>query len=138
MIVSAEYGIFMSKTNSESGLQQHIHQEQSILRQISNVEHQRMLLSGKPIQPFFIKLLKNLEKQTYISLLLELINIGWICVLASGNQRQWLSMPFLLPGTTMISTCSTFQTCRLNISDDLHRQGKCNRSTHTGTCSCYR
>ena len=47
-------------------------------------------------------------------------------------------MPSLLPGTTMISTCFTFQTFRLNISDDLHRQGKCNRSTHTGTCSCYR
>ena len=26
----------------------------------------------------------------------------------------------------MISTCSTFQSCRLNISDDLQRQGKCN------------
>ena len=35
-------------------------------------------------------------------------------------------MPSLLPGTTMISTCSTFQSCRLNISDDLQRQGKCN------------
>ena len=28
----------------------------------------------------------------------------------------------------MISTCSTFQSCRLNISDDLQRQGKCNDS----------
>ena len=37
MILSAEYGIFMPKANS--GLQQHMHQEQSILRQISNVEH---------------------------------------------------------------------------------------------------
>ena len=35
--MSAEYGIFMPKTNSR--LQQHIHQEQSILRQISNLEH---------------------------------------------------------------------------------------------------
>ena len=34
-------------------------------------------------------------------------------------------MPSLLPGTTMISTCSTFQSCRLNVSDDLQRQGKC-------------
>ena len=37
-------------------------------------------------------------------------------------------MPSLLPGTTMISTCSTFQSCRLNISDDLQRQGKCSDS----------
>ena len=36
MVLSAEYGLFMPKTNS--GLQQHIHQEQSILRQISNLE----------------------------------------------------------------------------------------------------
>ena len=28
----------------------------------------------------------------------------------------------------MISTCSTFHSCRLNISDDLQRQGKCNDS----------
>ena len=75
MILSAEYGIFMPKTNS--GLQQHIHQEQSILRQISNLEQQRMLQSGNSILLFFTKLLKNLEKQTYISLLLELIS-NWI------------------------------------------------------------
>ena len=37
-------------------------------------------------------------------------------------------MPSLLPGTKMISTCSTFQSCRLNISDDLQRQGKCSDS----------
>ena len=37
-------------------------------------------------------------------------------------------MPSLLHGTTMISTCSTFQSCRLNISDDLQRQGKCSGS----------
>ena len=37
-------------------------------------------------------------------------------------------MPSLLTGTTMISTCSTFQSCRLNISDDLQRQGKCSDS----------
>ena len=48
--------------------------------------------------------------------------------MASRNQRQWLSVPSLLPGTTMISTCSTFQSCRLNISDDLQRQGKCSDS----------
>ena len=48
--------------------------------------------------------------------------------MASGNQRQWLSMPSLLHGITMISTCSTFQSCRLNISDDLQRQGKCSGS----------
>ena len=46
--------------------------------------------------------------------------------LASRNQRQWLEVPSLLPGTTMISTCSTFQSCRLNISDDLQWQDKCN------------
>ena len=72
MILSAEYGIFMPKTNS--GLQQHIHQEQSILRQISNLEHQMMLQSGNSILPFFTKLLRNLERQTYISFLLELIS----------------------------------------------------------------
>ena len=66
---------FMLKANS--GLQQHIYQEQSILRQISNLEHQRMLLSGNSILLFFIKLLKNLENQTYISLLVELIS-SWI------------------------------------------------------------
>ena len=75
MILSTEYGIFMPKTNS--GLQQHIHQEQSILKQISNLEHQRMLQSGNSILLFFTKLLENLEKQTYISLLLELIS-NWI------------------------------------------------------------
>ena len=48
--------------------------------------------------------------------------------MASRNQRQWLSVPSLLPGTTMISTCSTFQSCRLNISDDLQRQDKCSDS----------
>ena len=48
--------------------------------------------------------------------------------MASRNQRQWLSVPSLLPGTTMISTCSTFQSCRLNISGDLQRQGKCSDS----------
>ena len=37
-------------------------------------------------------------------------------------------MSSLLPGTTMISTCSNFQSCRLNISDDLQRQGKCSDS----------
>ena len=35
--LSAEYDIFMSKINS--GLQQHIYQEQSILKEISNPEH---------------------------------------------------------------------------------------------------
>ena len=48
--------------------------------------------------------------------------------MASENQKQLLSMPSLLTGTTMISTCSTFQSCRLNISDDLQRQGKCSDS----------
>ena len=37
IILSAKYGIFMPKTNS--GLQQHIYPEQSILMQISNLEH---------------------------------------------------------------------------------------------------
>ena len=37
-------------------------------------------------------------------------------------------MPSVLHGTTMISTCSTFQSCRLNISGDLQRQGKCSDS----------
>ena len=37
IILPTEYGIFVLKTNS--GLQQHIYQEQSILRQISNLEH---------------------------------------------------------------------------------------------------
>ena len=37
IILPTEYGIFVLKTNS--GLQQHTHQEQSILRQISNLEH---------------------------------------------------------------------------------------------------
>ena len=48
--------------------------------------------------------------------------------MASRNQRQWLSMPSLLSATTMISTCSTFQSCKLNISDNLQRQGKCSDS----------
>ena len=44
------------------------------------------------------------------------------CVLTSRNQGKWLSMPFLLPGTTMFSAkCSTFQSCRLNISYDLQK-----------------
>ena len=34
-------------------------------------------------------------------------------------------MPSFLPGTAIISTCYTFQSCRLNISDDLQRQDKC-------------
>ena len=82
-----------------------------------------MLLSGNSILLFFIKLLKNLENQTYIILLLELIYKQ-----LDRYKRQWLSMPSLLPGATMISTCSTFQSCRLNISDDLQRQGKCSNS----------
>ena len=32
----------------------------------------------------------------------------------------------------MISTCSTFQSCRLNIRDNLQRQGKCNELYQTG------
>ena len=75
MILSTEYGLFMPKTNS--GLQQHIYQEQLISRQISNLEHQMMLQRGNSILLFFTKLLKNLEKQTYLSLLLELIS-SWI------------------------------------------------------------
>ena len=82
-----------------------------------------MLLSGNSILLFFIKLLKNLENQTYILLLLELIYKQ-----LDRYKRQWLSMPSLLPGATMIPTCSTFQSCRLNISDDLQRQGKCSNS----------
>ena len=82
-----------------------------------------MLLSGNSILLFFIKLLKNLENQTYIILLLELIYKQ-----LDRYKRQWLSMPSLLPGATMISTCSTFQSCRLNISDDLQRQGECSDS----------
>ena len=66
---------FTLKTNS--GLQQLIYQEQSILRQICNLERQRMPLSGNSILLFFIKLLKHLERKTYISLLLELIS-NWI------------------------------------------------------------
>ena len=38
----------------------------------------------------------------------------------------------MLPGTTMISTCSTFQSCRLDIRDYLQRQGKCNELYQTG------
>ena len=37
-------------------------------------------------------------------------------------------MSSLLPGRTMISTCCSFKSCRLNISDDLQRQGKCSDS----------
>ena len=72
MILSAEYGIFMPKTNS--GLQQHIHQEQSILRQISNLEHQRMLQSGNSILLFFTNLLKNWKSRHISLLILELIS----------------------------------------------------------------
>ena len=36
-VYNAKYGIFMPKTNI--GLQQHIYLEQSILMQISNLEH---------------------------------------------------------------------------------------------------
>ena len=58
--------------------------------------------------------------------------------MTSGNQRQWLSMPSPLPGTKMISTCSTFQSCRLNISDSLQRQGKCSDScTRLVNPYCY-
>ena len=47
------------------------------MRQISNLEHYRILRSENSILLFFTKLLKNLEKQTYISLLLELMS-NWI------------------------------------------------------------
>ena len=98
---------FCTKKHS-CGFQRHIYQEQSILRQISNLEYWRMLLSGNSILLFFIKLLKNLENQTQISLLLELISNQIDMCLGIQNQRQWLSMPSLLPGTTIISTCSHF------------------------------
>ena len=67
--------VFLDFIISSCGFQQYIYQEeQSILRQISNLEYWRMLLSGNSILLFFIKFLKNLENQIYISLLLELIS----------------------------------------------------------------
>ena len=51
--------------------------------------------------------------------------IGYICVLASRNQKQWLSMPSVLPGTAIIYNVPPCGPCRLNISDDLQRQDKC-------------
>ena len=56
------------------GFQQHIYQEQSILRQISNLQYWRMLLSENSVLLFFNKQQKDLENQTQISLLLELIS----------------------------------------------------------------
>ena len=44
-----------------------------------------------------------------------------------GIQRQWLSMPSLLPGTINISTCSHVLV-RSSISKDPKRQGKCSDS----------
>ena len=129
VILSAEYGIFMPKTNS--GLQQHIHQEQSILRQIrSNLEQCRGCYSGNSILLFFTKLLKNLEKQTYISLLLELIS-NWIdmclwhqetrgngykCLLSYLEQQWFLHFPpFSLVGWILVMIY-------------IQRQGKCSDS----------
>ena len=88
-----------------------------------------MLQSGNSILPFFTKLLKNLEKQTYISLLLELIS-NWVdmCLGIRKPEAVAINAFSLSPGTTMISTCSTYQSCRLNISDDLQRQDKCSDS----------
>ena len=87
---------FVIKTSCR--FQQHIYQEQSILRYISSLEP-RMLLSGNSILLFFIKLLKNLENQTQISSLLKLIS-NWIDMcLGIQNQKQWLSLPSLLLGS---------------------------------------
>ena len=96
---------FCAKTNS--GLQQHIYQEQSVLKQICNLEHQRMLQSGNSILLFFIKLLKNLENKTYVSKLLELNSNQIDMYLDIQNQRQWLSMPSVLLGATILSACSS-------------------------------
>ena len=91
-----------------------------------------MLLRENSILLFFIKLLKNLESQTHISLLLELIS-NWIDMcLDIWKPEARVSMSSLLPGTTMISTRSTFQSCRLSISDDLQRQGKCSELYQIG------
>ena len=87
------------------------------MRQISNLEHYRILRSENSILLFFTKLLKNLEKQTYISLLLELMS-NWIDMcLGIWKPEAMVTMPSLLTGSTMISTCSTFQSCGLNITD---------------------
>ena len=87
-----------------------------------------MLLSGNSILLFFITFLKKLENQTYISLLLELIS-NWIDMCLGIRKPEAMAInTFSLTWNTMISTCSTFQSCRLDISDDLKRQGKCSDS----------
>ena len=55
-----KYGIFVLKTNY--GYQQHIYQEQSILRQIRNLEYWRMLLSGNSILFFSPKIVERFGK----------------------------------------------------------------------------
>ena len=58
----AKCGIFVLKT--DCGFQQHIFQEESILRQITNLEYWKMLLTANSILLIFKKLLKSLENQT--------------------------------------------------------------------------
>ena len=60
IILSAEYGISALKTSF--GFQQHICQEQSILRQISNLGYWRILLSGNSIRLFFNKIVEKFGK----------------------------------------------------------------------------
>ena len=96
------------------------------MRLISNLEYWRMLLSGNSILLFFIKLLKNLENKTYVSKLLELNSNQIDMYLDIQNQRQWLSMPSLLLGATILSACSShLLVLQVEYSQDPQRQGKC-------------
>ena len=102
-----------TKTNCR--FQKQIHMEQSILRQTINLEYWRMLLSGKSIWVFFIKLLKKFENQIWISLLLE---TRQICVLASKTRGNGLQCLLLYLEKQLFLHVPTFQSCRLSISQD--------------------
>ena len=98
-ILYAKYGIFMPKTNI--GLQQHIYLEQSMLMQISNLEHQRMPTEGKLNPALFHKFVEKFVKpDIYISLVLELISnwidLSYVSWRASGNQSRGSSYQCLL------------------------------------------
>ena len=113
----------MPKTNS--GLQQHTYQEQSILRQTSQSTDatERKLNSalfnkivekfGKPGIYFFTT---RINKQLDRSQNPENRGNGYQCLLSYLEQQGFLHVSY------------TFQSCRLNISDDLQRQGKCSNS----------
>ena len=139
----------MPKTNI--GLQQHIYLEQSILMQISNLEHSRMPTEGKLNPALFHKFVEKFVKpDIYISLVLELISnwidLSYVSWWASGNQSRGSSYQCLLcyleQQWFLHVRPFTFSLVGWILVNDLQRQGKCcdscTRSVnhHTGTCSC--